>query len=253
MAIRLHGFFSSGKRYIQVESQPHHITGIFRNIVNSCNNMHEFTFLHAENVYFECPEDGTITFYQAIGNDVANSAIWTYLVYECPESEEKVFRDPCIDTSTNCLQEIFSGNKLVVVATGIHDYLKYEYYESEYLDVYLPCDWETPEGREIVNLLLEEFKAFKSSSLFAEDAGKQYMKAVIDKFIQAGRKVLDNSGTLKDFELLQYEVLKNVRIHEIANLIIEYNDYRLWQAVLPSNSKAIEYAFNAALDLICRI
>ncbi|MCX7594715.1 MAG: hypothetical protein N2235_13310 [Fischerella sp.] len=253
MAIQLHNFFSSGKRYIQVESQPHHITGILREIVHCCNNMHEFTFMHAENVYFECPEDGTITFYQAIGNDIANSALWTYVVYECPENEEKVFPDPCIDTSANYLQEILSGNKLVVIAAGIYDYLKYLYYESEYLDVYLPHDWDTPEGREIVNLILEEFKALKCSSLFTEDTGKQYIKAIIDKFIQAGREVLDNGGTLKDFELLQYEVLKNIGIHEIVNLIIEHNDYRLWQSALPSKSKAIEYAFNAALELICRI
>jgi len=79
------------------------------------------------------------------------------------------------------------------------------------------------------------------------------MNTVINKFIQLGREVLETGSTITDFELRQYDVLKNVKINEIANLIIEYNDYRLWQSALPSKSKAVEYAFSAALDLICRI
>jgi hypothetical protein len=145
------------------------------------------------------------------------------------------------------------GQKLVQNAVDIYEYLKYKFYESEYLDVHLPSNWENLTGRAIANLLLEEFKAFNSSSLFAEDVGKKYMNTVINKFIQLGREVLEKGGTIKDFELRQYDVLKNIRISEIANLIIEHNDYRLWQAALPSKSKAVEYAFSAALDLICRI
>ncbi|NMG10285.1 hypothetical protein [Brasilonema sp. UFV-L1] len=254
MAIRVHGFMSSGKRYIQVENQPHHITGIFRTLMHFSKNTHQCTLKDAENAYFRCEEDGTITFYQAENFDVGHSAgIWTYLVYECPEGEEKVFPDSFIDTSVNPLKQLFAGYKIVEVTVDIKDYLKYQYIEDEYLDVQLPCDWNTLEGRKIANLLLEEFKAFKSSTIFTERAGKEYRKAVLNGFIKAAQEVLENGGTLRDFESAQYDVLKKIRIDDIANLILEYNDYRIWQAALPSKSKAVEYAFSTALKLICRI
>lgn len=254
MAIQLHSLVSIGKRYIQVESQPHHITGILRKIIYSCKKMYKSQLLErVDSAYFECKEDGTITCYQAGSTDAVNSGIWTYLVYECSEDEEKIFRDSSIDTSTKSLQELLAGRRLVQVGIDIYEYLKYQFYESEYLDVHLPINWDNPVGREIAILLLEEYKAFKSSFLFAGDVGQQYVKTVINEFIQAGWEILENGGTCQQFEVAQYEVLKKIRIHEIANLILEYNDYRLWQAALPSKSKAVEYAFNAALDLICRI
>lgn len=253
MTIQLHGFTSSAKRYIQVQSQPHHITGILRKMLCLCESKYESKLMDTESTYFECEEDGTITFYQALNTDEVQSGIWTYLVYECAESEEQVFQDKFIDTSINSLQKLLAGQKLVQDAVGIYEYLKYKFYESEYLDVILPSDWDNLTGKAIANLLLEEFKAFNSSSLFAENVGKKYMNTVINKFIQIGREVLETGSTITDFELRQYDVLKNIRIGEIANLIIEHNDYLLWQSSLPSKSKAVEYAFSAALDLICRI
>lgn len=254
MAIRLHSFVSSGKRYIQLESQPHHITGIFRTLMRFSKNMHHCTLPDVESAYFRCEEDGTITFYQAESSDGCHCAgIWTYLVYECPEGEEKVFPDSSIDTSVNSLKQLFAGYKIVQVAVDIKEYLKYQYIEDEYLDVQLPCDWNTPEGRKIANILLEEFRGFKSSTVFAEPAGREYMKAVLNGFIKAAQEVLENGGTPKDFESYQYNVLKKTKIDEMANLILEYNDYRIWQAALPSKSKAVEYAFSTALKLICRI
>lgn len=253
MAINLHGFTSNGKRYIQVESQPHHITGIFRKMVCLCNSKYESQVVNTKSAYFECEEDGTISFYQSVSSEGIKSGIWTYLVYECEETEEKVFQDKFVDTSINYLYKLLAGHKIVQNATSIHEYLKYKFNENEYLDVHLPTYWDNFTGRAIANLLLEEFQAFNSSSLFAKGDGKKYMKTVINNFIQLGRKVLDKGGTIKDFELHQYDLLKNIRINEIANLIIEYNDYRLWQAALPSKSKAVEYAFSAALDLICQM
>ncbi|MCP6762618.1 MAG: hypothetical protein NHB32_28555 [Fischerella sp. CENA71] len=255
MAIHLHGFTSNGKRYIQVESQPHHITGVFRKMVCFCNSKYESKVMNTESAYFECDEDGTITFYQSVNSDGIKSGVWTYLVYECGETEEKIFPDKFIDTSINddYLYKLLAGQKIVQNATSIHEYLKYKLYENEYLDIHLPANWDNLTGRAIANLILEEFQAFNSSSLFAQDDGKKYMKTVINNFIELGRQVLDKDGTIKDFELHQYDILKNIRISEIANLIIEYNDYRLWQAALPSKSKAVEYAFSAALDLICQM
>ncbi|MGJ5676241.1 MAG: hypothetical protein ACR9NN_21985 [Nostochopsis sp.] len=253
MAIHLHGFTSNGKRYIQVESQPHHITGIFRKMVCFCKSRCESKVMNTESIYFECEEDGTITFYQSVSIDGVKSGVWTYLVYECQETEEKVFPDKFIDTSVDYFYKLLSGHKIIQKTTGIYEYLKYKFKENEYLDIHLPADWDNRTGKAIANLLLEEFKAFNSSSLFTKDDGKKYMKTVINNFIQLGRKILDKGGTIKDFELHQYDVLKNIKISEIANLIIEYNDYRLWQAALPSKSKAVEYAFSAALDLICQM
>jgi len=253
MAIRLHSFISSGKRYIQVESQPHHITGIFRTIMHSSHKLHFWKFKDATSAYFECAEDGTITFYQAEIPDADNDGIWTYLVYEYPEGEEKVFCDLSIDTSISPLQKLLSGQKLIHKTVDINEYLHYQYNQAEYLDVKLPVDWDTPEGRKIANLILEELRGFKASSVFAGGAGKEYMKSVLDGFIQAAHKVLEGGGTVIDFDLTQFDILNRIKIDEIANSILEYNDYRIWQAALPSKSKAVEYAFNAALNLLCRI
>lgn len=253
MAIRLHSFISSGKRYIQVETQPYHITSIFRTIMRS-KNMSGCEFADIYSAYYECDKDGTITFYQAKRPDNScNPGIWTYLVYECPEGEEKVFRDSlCIDNSIESLHELLAGNKIVQLAANIGEYLKYKYNESEYIDIQLPCDWNTPDARKIAHILLQEFDAFKTSSIFTEGAGKRYMKAVLNGFSEAAQEVIETYGDSADFEAAQYEVLKKIRIDEIANLIIEYNDYRIWQAALPSKSKAVEYAFNTALNFIAK-
>ncbi len=65
MAIRLHGFFSSPKRYVQIDSQPHHVTGIFQRITQF-QSLHHCQFSEVNNAYYECEADGTITFYQAL-------------------------------------------------------------------------------------------------------------------------------------------------------------------------------------------
>ncbi|MBD0265510.1 MAG: hypothetical protein ICV78_23160, partial [Tolypothrix sp. Co-bin9] len=158
-----------------------------------------------------------------------------------------------IDTSANILKELLAGKKLVRLAENIHDYLNSKYNQSEYFDIQLPLSWNTSEGRKIADLLLVEFKAFKASSVFTENAGKKYMQIVLDSFIKAAHEVLEFGGTATDFEAKQYKVLNKIRIDEIVNIIIGYNDYRIWQEALPSKSKAVEYAFNTALSFIYRL
>ncbi|MBW4666855.1 MAG: hypothetical protein KME60_05275 [Cyanomargarita calcarea GSE-NOS-MK-12-04C] len=252
MAIQLHSFVTSAKRYFQVESQAHHITGIFRKIIQR-NNTCKGSFNDVNGDYYECEQDGTITFYQAEIPDAINPGIWTYIVYECPEGEEKVFPDTAIDTSDICLRELFGGRKLFKVAVDIHEYIKYKFSEKEYLEIELPFDWQNQIGRRIANLLVEEFKAFKSSTVFANKQGKEYIRAVLDEFIQIALEILEKRGTVEDFEQAQLQILNKIKVDDIVNFIVEYNDYRIWQVALPSKSKAIEYAFNSALNVICRM
>lgn len=252
MAIRLHGFLNSSKRYFQVESQPHHITGIFKRIMHSLS-LHRCEFTDVHSAYYEDEADGTITFYQANQDNNSQAGIWTYLVYECLESEEKVFSDAVINTNISPLLALLAGQKLPQVTVNICEYLNYKNYECEYLDVQLPSELNNQTGREIAHLLLEEMKAFKTSAIFTEDVGKKYQKAVLEGFIQAAREILAKNGTAKDFETAQYDVLNKIPIDDVANLIIAYNDYRIWQAALPSKSKAVEFAFKTALNLICQI
>ncbi|KYC38410.1 hypothetical protein WA1_37160 [Scytonema hofmannii PCC 7110] len=245
MAIWLHSYISSGKRYIQVESQPSHITGIFRRLIHLEENTQD-----VKNVCFECEEDGTTTFYQAAKANFSQSGLWTYLVYQCLEGEEKVILDSSISTSAIPLLQLLTGQKLVQETIDIDEYLKYQSLQDDYLEVQLPKKWKTREGKAIADLLLEEQKAFKLSSVFAEHTGTEYMKAVLNGFIEAAKKILARGGTLRDFELAQYEVLKRIKIDDMANLILESNDYRIWPSALPSQSKAVEYAFHKALTLI---
>lgn len=249
MAMRLHNFITSQKRYVQVDSQPHHIIGIFRKIINS----RSMYLVDIHSAYYEHEADGTITFYQAQNIEKNHPGIWTYLVYECPVGEEKVFRDPSISTNIKPIQNLLTWQKLPQLTFNIHEYLQYKINESEYLDIQLPDDWNHPLGRAIANILIEEIQAFKSLPIFAEGVGRVYMEAVLDGFIQAAQQVIEINDKVEVFESAQYDVLKKSQINDVANLIVDYNDYRLWQAALPSRSKAVEYAFNTALSLIYRI
>lgn len=252
MAIRVHNFVSSFKRYIQVESQPHHITGVLRKVMESIS-IRGCDFIDIMNAFYQCEEDGTITFYQANRPDVDNPGIWTYLVYECPEGQEKIFRDSDVNTSITPLYELLAGQKLIQETVDIREYLQYEYKEGNYLDVQLPSNWNNVEGRLISGLLLEEFRALQSSSIFAEAAGKEYAQVVLEQFIQVGSQIIETGGTVSDFESAQYDILKQVNTNQMANVILECNDYRIWQALLPSQSKAVEYAFDIALNLIAQV
>jgi hypothetical protein len=253
MAIRLHSFVITKKRYIQVETQPHHLTGVYKKIVLSSRNIPLWQFTDTESAYFESEDEGTITFYQAVSSNTKSAGIWTYMVYDCPEGEENVFTDSSFNTSIQPLKELFAGKKLEKSALDIYEYLQYKYSDSDYLDIELPYGWNKLVGSKIADVLLEEYKAFKSTSVFAEGAGKRYAQIILDEFIQAGKEIIDNGKKLEDFESAQYDILNRTCIDDMAKLIVEYNDYRIWQAALPTKSKAVEYAFNTALSLISRI
>jgi hypothetical protein len=249
MAIKLHSFVISEKRYIQVESEPLHITGILRK-VGEWIKLRGCTFNEIDNDYYYCEEDGTVTFYQADKAGVEHPGIWTYMLYECPEGQEHVFRDSSIDTSLKPLYRLLAGDKLVQETIDINQYLKYRYQEGKYLDVQLPLGWDNTEGRKISNLLFREYEVFNTSAIFAETAGEKYMQAVMKKFIQAATSIVEAGGNSIEFEYIQHEILRQVKIDDMANLILELNDYRIWQALLPSESKAVEHAFNTALSRI---
>ncbi len=252
MAIQLHSAIISGKRYVQVATQPHYIAGILKNILHS-QTLRRCNLSDIYSASYESVEDGTITFYQGSMPGGGCPGIWSYLAYDCPEGEEKVFPESSFDTSVNLLQELFSGNKLVKETINITEYLQSRYTDDEYFDVLLPWKWEKLVGREIVDILFKEYQGLKSSLIFAEGAGKKYMNAILDTFIQAGEEVLANNGTVEDFEHLQYAMLHTININDVANSIIEYNDYRLWQEAMPSNSKAVEHVFNSSLNIISKM
>lgn len=253
MAIWLHSFISNRKRYIQIESQSHHIIGIFEKIMFSSANTDFFESDDVKSAYFECAEDSTISFYEQKSAKDNISGIWTYLVYECLEGEEKVFRDSSIDTSIESLKRLLSGQKLIQKTLDINEYFKYQDYSHKYLDIRLPVCWETLEGERIAYLILEELKALKASSIFEDGVGAKFKKIVINEFIQAANKIFQRGGTAQDFEAIQLKILQQIQVNDIAKLILESNDYRIWLTALPSRSKAVEYVFNTALKLICQL
>jgi hypothetical protein len=246
MAIRLHSFVITEKRYVQVESQPYHITGLLKGIMDAIS-LRGCDFVDIHNAYYNCEEDGTVTFYQAERPEIECPGIWTYILYECSKGQEKIFRDSKASTSIKPLYQLLAGEKLTQETVNINQYLEYKNQESEYIDVMLPFSWQNPEGRKVSQLLLNEYTAFKSSEIFAQGAGKEYMEVVLEQFIQAASEILEAGGKLNEFEYLQNEILRKIKIDEMANLILSYNDYRIWQILLPSESKAVEYAFNTAL------
>lgn len=253
MAIWLHSFISNRKRYMHIESQSHHIIGIFEKMMFSSTNADFFQSDDVKSVYFECVEDSTISFYEQKSTEENIPGIWTYLVYECLEGEEKVFRDSSIDISIEPLKRLLSGQKLIQRTLDINEYFKYQYDSHKYLDIRLPVCWKTLEGERIAHLILEELKALKASSIFEDGVGAKFKRIVINEFIQAATKIFQRGGKSQDFEAIQLEILQQMQVDEIAKLILESNDYRIWLTALPSPSKAVEYVFNTALELICQL
>lgn len=252
MTIRLHNFIGVKKRFVQVETQPYHITGIYREIqqiikVRGCD------FIDIRSAYYECIEDGTATFYLAQHPEAEKPGIWTYLVYECPEGQEKIERAPEANTNIRPLHDLLAGEKILQPTASIEEYLAYMYAEGDYLEVELPYHWDTYEGRRMAEQLLEEYVALRKSIVFASGAGKKYAKLAIAKFIELAVDTLEKGGCFWDFDTALYSKITQVDVTPVSRQIMEFNDYLIWQDALPSKSKAVEYAFQSALNLITQI
>ena len=96
MALELHNFIWEGERLVQVETQPHHITGVLANIRDTLDNS-DAEWADIYSAYYKCEDDGTITFYESEIVDAGKPGIWTYMVYECAASEEEVVTNINID------------------------------------------------------------------------------------------------------------------------------------------------------------
>jgi hypothetical protein len=97
MSFTLHNFIWEEVRLVQVETQPHHIAGVLANIQDTLDNS-DAKFEDVYSAYYECDEDGTITFYEAESAEAGSPGIWTYMVYECEEAEEGIVMNKEINT-----------------------------------------------------------------------------------------------------------------------------------------------------------
>lgn len=103
MAIELHNFIWEEERLVQVETQPHHIAGVLANIRDTFENS-DCEWEDVYSAYYECQEDGTITFYEGESAEAGNPGIWTYVVYDCTAGEEEVVTNLDINTFNPVLQ-----------------------------------------------------------------------------------------------------------------------------------------------------
>jgi hypothetical protein len=190
MTIKLHSLTISCQRYIQLETQPYHISGLWKKIIKLLQS-HKCDFNDIKSAHYECVEDGTITFYQGEITETDCPGIWTYMLYSCPQGHETVFRDESVNSTFEPLKHISAGKKLIQTTAEINDYLRYQYYDSEYLDVLLPPGWGYQDGIEISKLLWEEFTVFQTSSIFSKGVGKAYMKFILDKFIKVASTIIE--------------------------------------------------------------
>lgn len=97
MAIELHNFTWEEERLVQVETQLHHIAGVLANIQETLQDS-DCEWEDIYSAYYECEEDGTITFYEAEIAEADNPGIWTYVVYDCTAGEEEVVTNLDINT-----------------------------------------------------------------------------------------------------------------------------------------------------------
>ena len=53
---------------------------------------------YRQQVFYECEEDGTTTFYEGKSAEAGNPGIWTYVVYDCDRCEEEIVTNLDINT-----------------------------------------------------------------------------------------------------------------------------------------------------------
>lgn len=95
MSLELHNFIWEEVRFVQVETQPHHLAGVLANIRDVLDPTSEWESLYS--AYYECKEDGTITFFEGESAEAGNPGIFTYVVYDCFPNEEEVVKNIKID------------------------------------------------------------------------------------------------------------------------------------------------------------
>lgn len=110
MSIELHNFEFEDERLVQVETQPHHIAGVLAEVNEILADNPEIDFSEIYSAYFECEEDGTITFYEAESAEAGNPGIWTYMVYDCEAGKEEVVTN----TDINSLAPVIQLQNLVL-------------------------------------------------------------------------------------------------------------------------------------------
>jgi hypothetical protein len=103
MTLELHNFIWEEERLVQVETQPHHIAGVLAAIQETMNDS-DCEWEDVYSAYYECEDDGTITFYEGESAEEDNPGIWTYVVYECAAGEEAVITNVNINTFAPLLQ-----------------------------------------------------------------------------------------------------------------------------------------------------
>ena len=104
MALELHNFVWEEERLVQVETQTHHIAGVLAEVQQMLGDGSDCEWEDIYSAYYECEDDGTITFYEAESAEAGNPGIWTYMVYECAAGEEKVVTNVNINTLEPALQ-----------------------------------------------------------------------------------------------------------------------------------------------------
>lgn len=103
MTLELHNFVWEEERLVQIESQPHHIAGVLASIRETLEDS-DCEWEDVYSAYFECEDDGTITFYEAESAEEGNPGIWTYVVYDCAEGEEEVVTNSTISITDPVLK-----------------------------------------------------------------------------------------------------------------------------------------------------
>lgn len=103
MSIELHNFIWEEVRFVQVETQSHHLAGVLSEIRDTMEN----SDCEWEDIYsacYESEEDSTVTFYEGESAEAAQAGIWTYVIYDCQPGEEEVVTNIDINTQNPALK-----------------------------------------------------------------------------------------------------------------------------------------------------
>lgn len=103
MSITFHNFTWEGARFVQIETQMHHIEGVLFKIREGLENS-DCSWEEIYSTHYKSEEDGTITFYEGESAKVGQPGIWTYVVYNCAPGKEEIVVNLDVDPSEPSLK-----------------------------------------------------------------------------------------------------------------------------------------------------
>jgi hypothetical protein len=178
MALELHNYILREQRLVQIETQANHVNGVL-DVIQGIRKSSDLDWEDILSAYYECDEDGTITFYEGESAEEGSPGIWTYMFYDCATGEEEVVESSNIEnrSSLTSTMQIPNAENAVVDIRKLRDYcLSLEHEEGKHkARLFLSALGITADNaEELRQLLLQVVKSHEARLGRRDEFGQRY-------------------------------------------------------------------------------